>query len=155
MDRPGPSRREVVSSIVTLTALAGAPRAAASAGELRFGLTPVFLTSISNSSTTSAPTWNRPLAFRSGCSQRRTYQEIAALLLAGQLDAAWICGFPYVRPRRTVLSLRGRAALAVGEPALPAPTSSATRAGRRRPRSTTSAAIPRLFGSGLATPASW
>ena len=28
--------------------------------------------------------------------QRRTYQEITAMLLAGQLDAAWICGFPFV-----------------------------------------------------------
>jgi phosphonate transport system substrate-binding protein len=30
---------------------------------------------------------------------RRTYQEISALLLAGQLDAAWICGYPYVQYR--------------------------------------------------------
>jgi phosphonate transport system substrate-binding protein len=27
---------------------------------------------------------------------RRTYQEITALLVSGQLDAAWICGFPFV-----------------------------------------------------------
>lgn len=27
---------------------------------------------------------------------RRTYQEITALLVSGQLDAAWICGYPYV-----------------------------------------------------------
>jgi phosphonate transport system substrate-binding protein len=31
--------------------------------------------------------------------QRRTYQEITAMLLAGQIDAAWICGYPYVRHR--------------------------------------------------------
>jgi len=29
--------------------------------------------------------------------KRRTYQEISALLLSGQLDAAWICGFPFVQ----------------------------------------------------------
>lgn len=31
--------------------------------------------------------------------QRRTYQEITALLLSGQLSGAWICGYPYVRYR--------------------------------------------------------
>lgn len=31
--------------------------------------------------------------------KRRTYQEITAMLLAGQVTAAWICGFPYVRHR--------------------------------------------------------
>nr|WP_254170533.1 PhnD/SsuA/transferrin family substrate-binding protein [Roseibium polysiphoniae] len=30
---------------------------------------------------------------------RRTYQEITALLLSGRLDAAWICGYPYVHYR--------------------------------------------------------
>lgn len=29
--------------------------------------------------------------------QRRTYQEVTELLLDGDLDAAWICGYPYVR----------------------------------------------------------
>jgi phosphonate transport system substrate-binding protein len=31
--------------------------------------------------------------------RRRTYQEISMMLLSGQLDAAWICGFPYVQYR--------------------------------------------------------
>jgi phosphonate transport system substrate-binding protein len=31
--------------------------------------------------------------------KRRTYQEITALLLSGELDAAWICGFPFVQHR--------------------------------------------------------
>jgi phosphonate transport system substrate-binding protein len=29
--------------------------------------------------------------------QRRTYEEVTALLLSGQLTAAWICGYPLVR----------------------------------------------------------
>jgi phosphonate transport system substrate-binding protein len=29
-------------------------------------------------------------------SLKRTYQEITSLLVSGQLDAAWICGYPYV-----------------------------------------------------------
>ena len=31
--------------------------------------------------------------------QRRTYQDITAMLLAGELDAAWICGYPFIRHR--------------------------------------------------------
>jgi len=30
---------------------------------------------------------------------RRTYQEITTLLITGQIDAAWICGYPYVQYR--------------------------------------------------------
>ena len=37
----------------------------------------------------------RPVAFV----QRRSYREVSELLLAEKLDAAWICGFPYVRYR--------------------------------------------------------
>ena len=28
---------------------------------------------------------------------RRTYQEITALLVSGQIQSAWICGYPYVQ----------------------------------------------------------
>jgi phosphonate transport system substrate-binding protein len=31
--------------------------------------------------------------------KRRTYREVTSLLLAGQLDAAWICGYPFVQHR--------------------------------------------------------
>lgn len=31
--------------------------------------------------------------------QRQTYREIVDLLLEGDLDAAWLCGYPYVRHR--------------------------------------------------------
>lgn len=44
---------------------------------------------------------------------RRTYEEITTLLVSGQLDAAWICGYPYVtfRDRLELLAVpvwRGR-----------------------------------------------
>jgi phosphonate transport system substrate-binding protein len=65
----------------------------------RFGLTPVFLTS--------------DLALLEGLQKflsnamsrdvrlvlRRTYQEITSELITGQLDAAWICGYPFVAYR--------------------------------------------------------
>jgi phosphonate transport system substrate-binding protein len=31
--------------------------------------------------------------------KRRTYREVTSLLLAAQLDAAWICGYPFVQHR--------------------------------------------------------
>lgn len=37
----------------------------------------------------------RPVVFV----QRRSYREVSELLLAEKLDAAWICGYPYVRYR--------------------------------------------------------
>ncbi|HET6463341.1 MAG TPA: PhnD/SsuA/transferrin family substrate-binding protein [Candidatus Krumholzibacteria bacterium] len=37
----------------------------------------------------------RPVTFV----QRRSYREVSELLLAEKLDAAWICGYPYVRYR--------------------------------------------------------
>jgi phosphonate transport system substrate-binding protein len=38
---------------------------------------------------------DRPVSFV----QRRSYREVSELLLAEKLDAAWICGYPYVRYR--------------------------------------------------------
>ncbi len=89
-----------------LTGLAGAGvssllprRLAAAGGEVRIGLTPVLL-----SSDLDLLTWlrkylaaalQRPVTLVA----RRTYQEITALLLSGHLDAAWICGYPYVQYR--------------------------------------------------------
>jgi phosphonate transport system substrate-binding protein len=39
--------------------------------------------------------------------KRRTYREILAMLMSGQLDAAWICDFPYVQhqDRLTLLAV--------------------------------------------------
>ena len=63
---------------------------------VRFGLTPVFLTSdlelLENLKAYLEARLARPVVLV----QRRTYEEITALLLSEQLDAAWICGFPYI-----------------------------------------------------------
>jgi phosphonate transport system substrate-binding protein len=82
-------------------AAAGGPDVLAATGDaaLRFGLTPVFL----DSDTDLLAALERYLS--SGLERpvvlikRRTYQEITTLLMTGQLDAAWICGFPYVQFR--------------------------------------------------------
>lgn len=90
-----------LSRRAALGALAGlaAPSLRAADRPFRFGLTPVFLTS--------------DLLLLEGLQQylseamgrdvrlvlRRTYQEITAELVSGQLDAAWICGYPFIAYR--------------------------------------------------------
>jgi phosphonate transport system substrate-binding protein len=64
---------------------------------LSFGLTPVFLESdialLDNLQSYLSRALDRPVSLV----KRRTYQEMTALLLSGELDAAWICGFPFVQ----------------------------------------------------------
>nr|WP_245319261.1 PhnD/SsuA/transferrin family substrate-binding protein [Consotaella salsifontis] len=64
--------------------------------EIRFGLTPVFL----NSDLELLDRFQVYLRKVTGLPillvTRRTYQEITALLISRQLDAAWICGYPFV-----------------------------------------------------------
>jgi phosphonate transport system substrate-binding protein len=77
------------------------PRAAtASRAPIRFGLTPVFLTSdlalLASLQAYLEQATARPVRLVS----RRTYQEITALLVTRQLDAAWICGYPFVAYRQ-------------------------------------------------------
>lgn len=68
----------------------------------RIGLTPVMLTD----RTSFLKVWQgyfekrlgRPVTFV----QRQTYREVVELLLAGELDAAWLCGYPYVIHRKEI-----------------------------------------------------
>jgi len=107
MERPGPSRREVVSGVLALCTVAGAPPAVAAGDELRFGLTPVFLTSDLELLDRLRSYLEHATGFPVRLVTRRTYQEITSLLLSGQLDAAWICGFPFVvnRSRLTLVAV--------------------------------------------------
>lgn len=68
----------------------------------RLGLTPVFLDNdpeiverlrMSLSSATGMPIT---------LFQKRTYQEVTGLLLEGGVDAAWLCGYPYLQHRDTL-----------------------------------------------------
>lgn len=72
-------------------------RRAAAQETFRFGLTPVFLDS-DIELLHELQTYLREVMGREvSLIKRRTYQEITALLLSGELDAAWICGFPFVQ----------------------------------------------------------
>jgi len=69
------------------------------AAALRIGLTPVFL----DDQVAFLNSWRsylerrlrQPLVFV----QRGSYREVVNLLNQGQLDCAWLCGYPYVRHR--------------------------------------------------------
>ena len=71
--------------------------AARGAEHLQFRLTPLFLDNdielLSMMEHYLAKRLDRPVALV----KRRTYHEISAMLLSGQLDAAWICDDPYVQ----------------------------------------------------------
>lgn len=94
-------RRSLLAGCCSFAAVASiAPSRAQSAREpIRFGLTPVFLTSdlvlLAGLQAYLEQATGRPVRLVN----RRTYQEITALLVTRQLDAAWICGFPFVAYR--------------------------------------------------------
>jgi phosphonate transport system substrate-binding protein len=63
---------------------------------LRFALTPVLLTSDLLMLEELKAYLSRAIARPVQLVTRRTYQEITALLVTRQVDAAWICGYPFV-----------------------------------------------------------
>lgn len=66
---------------------------------LKFGLTPVFLISDIELLERLKSYLSRQTGREVQLVQRRTYEEITALLLSGKLTAAWICGYPLVQYR--------------------------------------------------------
>ena len=89
------TRRTILTGM-GVAALLGA-RANAADDPIRFGLTPVFLDSDIELLAGLELYLSRRLDHPVTLVHRRTYQEITALLLSDQLDAAWICGFPFVQ----------------------------------------------------------
>lgn len=86
-------------------ALAAPPVWAQTVLPFRFALTPVFL---DNDATVIAALQNalsEAMRQRVELVQRRTYQEITASILEGSVDAAWICGYPYLQHRRSLALL--------------------------------------------------
>ncbi|HEY8009069.1 MAG TPA: PhnD/SsuA/transferrin family substrate-binding protein [Methylocella sp.] len=66
---------------------------------IRFGLTPVFLTSDLELLGRLQEYLQRAMGLPVALAMRRSYQEITALLTSDQLDAAWMCGYPFVTHR--------------------------------------------------------
>lgn len=95
-------RRRFLSGVFGIAAALCAGRGLAAQQtyeEVRFGLTPVFLSSdldlLAKLEAYLGDRLSQPVRLVT----RRTYQEITALLLSGYLNAAWICGYPFVQHR--------------------------------------------------------
>jgi len=89
-------------AFLTATLAAACTRSLPALGEpspLRFGVTPVLPDGrarfLNGWSGWLAAQLGRPVAFV----ERSRYREIVDLLLRGQIDLAWICGYPYVQHR--------------------------------------------------------
>lgn len=91
-------RRRFLKSAAAITVL-GAPHLARAASAFRLGLTPVFLDNdavvIDRLRSALSTSMGEPVELI----QRRTYQEITAMLLDASVDAAWICGYPFLQHR--------------------------------------------------------
>ncbi|MFC0805213.1 PhnD/SsuA/transferrin family substrate-binding protein [Ensifer sp. P24N7] len=94
--RAGFGRRCFIAGALSLAAMPAV--AAANSSEkrvLRFGLTPVFLSNDLEVLDELKRYLNNSTGHEIQLITQRTYQEVTALLVAGNLEAAWICGYPY------------------------------------------------------------
>jgi phosphonate transport system substrate-binding protein len=93
------SRRRLLRGVGSLAVVAMGGRTARGETALRFALTPVLLTSdlvmLEELKRYLEQAMGRPVQLVT----RRTYQEITALLVSRQVEAAWICGYPFVAYR--------------------------------------------------------
>ncbi len=92
-----PTRREILITSAALTALATKTAWAKPGAEpLKIGLTPVILTDqfsfLSRWGKYLSDQTEHPVSFV----VRDSYQSLLDLLMGGQVNAAWICGYPYV-----------------------------------------------------------
>ena len=96
-----PTRRSALGILGTAAVSVVAARRsnAQNSSAVQIGLTPVLLTSdlelLAALRTYLERAWKRDVQLVT----RRTYEEITLLLISGQIDAAWICGYPYVQYR--------------------------------------------------------
>lgn len=90
-------RRALLGGAFTLMSLSTARARGQSNDPVRIGITPVVIDSdvafLDRFATYLGDRLGSPVVIE----QRRTYQEITALLLSGQIGAAWICGYPFVQ----------------------------------------------------------
>ena len=95
-DGSGVTRREIIAGAAGLIA-AATSRPGYAGRPAYFGLTPVLLDSDIKLLGALTEYLTGQLQQPVSLVKRRTYQEITAMLLSEQLNAAWICGFPLVQ----------------------------------------------------------
>lgn len=89
------TRRGLLGLVISSSLWAsGRSRAAA---PFRLGLTPVFLDNDAEVIARLRLALSEGMGRAIEMVQRRTYQEVTGLLLEGGVDAAWLCGFPYLQ----------------------------------------------------------
>ncbi|WP_234455284.1 PhnD/SsuA/transferrin family substrate-binding protein [Thermohalobaculum xanthum] len=98
-------RRRFIAGTAAVGALAS-PALARGAATFRLGLTPVFLDNDAVVIERLRSAFSEAMGEPVDLIQRRTYQEITASILDGSVDAAWICGYPFLQ-HRDGLSLLG------------------------------------------------
>ena len=98
-------RRRFLTGASTCAAI-GLPSLVQAAETFRLGLTPVFLDNDAVVIERLRSAFSEAMGEPVDLIQRRTYQEITATILDGSVDAAWICGYPFLQHRDS-LSLLG------------------------------------------------
>ena len=96
------TRRKILKSIGAAALFPALP--ARAMAPFRLGLTPVFLDNDAEVIERLRTAFSSSLGVDIELEQRRTYEEVTGLLLEGSIDAAWLCGYPYLQHRR-MLSL--------------------------------------------------
>jgi phosphonate transport system substrate-binding protein len=93
-------RRSLIAGAMAGSAVLSSPSILQARSLFRLALTPVFLDN------DALVIEQLRLALSEGMGrdielvQRRTYQEITGAILDGSVDAAWVCGYPYVQYRK-------------------------------------------------------
>ncbi len=93
------TRRALLAGLTGTLAFSAVPTVR-SAQPFRFGLTPVFLSSDLELLEALQKYLSSSMGTEVQLVLKRTYQEITSQLVSGLLDAAWICGFPFVAYRQ-------------------------------------------------------
>lgn len=99
------NRRRFLGGAGTCAAI-GLPALVRAAGAFRLGLTPVFLDNDAVVIERLRSAFSQAMGEPVDLIQRRTYEEITATILDRSVDAAWICGYPFLQHRDS-LSLLG------------------------------------------------
>ena len=98
-------RRELIGA-VAMSAVLPLPSVLRAQQLFRLALTPVFLDNDAAVIERLRDALSAGMGRDIDLVQRRTYQEITGALLDGSVDAAWVCGYPFLQHRRQ-LSLLG------------------------------------------------
>lgn len=99
------SRRMAIGGALSAICFAGSPAGSEllsvppRPGVIRFGLTPVFLSNDLEVLDELQAYLVRAVGQEVQLVTQRTYQEVTALLVSGNLEAAWICGYPFMKFR--------------------------------------------------------